>query len=139
MTFFRPFISLQINKILKSFLNLQQSIKWLRQNVIRVVHLNQKAVKNLALIIQITQKCVQAIRKAALKHTVLSKTYQVCNCTWIRSKAYFCGCTGGPRLVRILGFGKNRTMRNSYQCVLHSQFPLVLFYYIAIRQKFHQY
>ena len=33
--------------------------------------------------------------------------------------------TGGPRLVRFLGPGKNRTMRNSYQWVLHSQFPLV--------------
>ena len=34
-------------------------------------------------------------------------------------------CTGGPRLVRFLGFWKNRTTRNSYYLVLHSQFPLV--------------
>ncbi len=33
--------------------------------------------------------------------------------------------TGGPRLVRFLGFWKNRTTRNSYYLVLHSQFPLV--------------
>ena len=33
--------------------------------------------------------------------------------------------TGGPRLVRFLGFWKNRTKRNSYYLVLHSQFPLV--------------
>ena len=37
----------------------------------------------------------------------------------------FLTITGGPRLVRFLGFGKNRTIRNSYQWVLHSQFPLV--------------
>ena len=33
--------------------------------------------------------------------------------------------TGGPRLVLFLGTGKNRSMQNSYELGLHSQFPLV--------------
>ena len=33
--------------------------------------------------------------------------------------------TGGPLLVRFLGPGKNHTMQNLYQWVLHSQFPLL--------------
>ena len=47
--------------------------------------------------------------------------------------------TGGPRLVRFLGPGKNRTMRDLYQLGLHSQFPLVRILLHSQFQKFHQY
>ena len=48
------------------------------------------------------------------------------NCTVSISLFNLTAYTGGPCLVRFLGFGKNRTMQNSYYWVLHSQFPLVL-------------
>ena len=74
---------------------------------------------------QVTPDTTTCGRKIYLKKRSLTKFALQYECS-----------TGGPRLVQFLGFGKNRTMRNLYQRVLHSQFPLLQIQYIAIPLKY---